>query len=199
MKRPVPTSVLIEASAHVRYEIEQFAGCTAILGRALLDEVPTYMATIAHNALLESFTVHFRGLYDFLYLEPKGDDMAAADWFPDGSWPQRCVGPSQDLRAARKRVNKDIAHLTYDRLKRDGQDVFWPHEAIVEELRGDLWRFVDGVDQERVPSGFNGGVWQSLPWPNTDGPLIRLDSTVVQPVATSGFGLPVAVPKNLSS
>jgi hypothetical protein len=152
------------------------------------------MARTARNALLESWTVHFRAIYDFLYLEPKGDDMVAGDWFPDGQWPSLRGVPAPNVTEARKRVNKDIAHLTYDRLKRGGESVFWPHEVVVEGLRVDLFRFLDNVDAQRVQEGFKAAVWQALPW-TTKGPLVRFDPSVIQPVATSGFGLPTVEPR----
>jgi hypothetical protein len=196
MKRPVPTDVLIAASHHVEYEIKQFTACSNVLREDFWVEVPTYMAKTARNALLESWTVHFRALYDFLYAEPTRDDMGAGDWFPDGRWPAVRKGPASDLAKARRRVNKDIAHLTYDRLKRAGAGVFWPHETIIDGLGRDLFRFVDSVDAGSVRDGFKAAVWQALPWaPDDASSFVRFDPSVIQPVATTGFGIPVATPR----
>lgn len=150
MKRPIPRDVLIEASAHLRYEIEQLSAAAGALRRDFWANAPRYMAKTAHNALLESWTIHFRALYDFLYGKPRDDDMRAGDWFPGGEWPTIREGPSDALKAARTRVNKDIAHLTYDRLNRQGENVFWPHHDVVDSLRTDLFRFIENVDQDSV-------------------------------------------------
>jgi hypothetical protein len=195
MERPIPQDVLIEASTHLRYEIEQFSAAAAVLRREFWADVPRYMAKTAHNALLESWTIHFRGLYDFLYAEPRDDDMSAGDWFPGGDWPSIRTGPTSLLKAARRRVNKDIAHLTYDRLKRHGEQVFWPRDGVIEDISTDLFRFQDRVDPALVSDGFRLGVWQALPWPTQDPPLVRFDPTVIQPVATTSFGIPEAGPK----
>jgi hypothetical protein len=195
MQRPVTNEVLIEASHHVEYEIKQFASCTAVLRRDFWEAIPTFMARTAQNALLEAWTVHFRAIYDFLDFDPKDDDMGASDWFPDGRWPSLRQGPAPGLAKARKRVNKDIAHLTYDRLKRAGDAVFWPHETVVDALRSDLFVFLEKVESDSVRDGFKGAIWQALPWITTGASFVRFDPSVIQPVATTGFGIPVAAPR----
>jgi hypothetical protein len=196
MERPIATDVLIAASHHVEYEIKQFTACTDLLRRDFWAEIPTYMAKTARNALLESWTVHFRALYDFLYVEPTSDDIGASDWFPDGRWPGIREGPAAGLATARRRVNKDIAHLTYDRLNRGGAEVFWQHETIIDGLGLDLFRFVDSVDAGSVREGFRRAVWQALPWVTNDASsFVRFDPSVIQPVATTGFGIPEAKPR----
>ena len=121
--------------------------------------------------------------------------MGARDWFPEDGWD---AVPPGGLRKSRTRVNKDIAHLTYARLRRHGKDVFWPHRDIVEAIGTDLFKFTTEVDQGRVASGFKGAMWQSLPWPAYDEWITRFDPTVNQPVATSGFGVPEPVARNRS-
>jgi len=191
MKRPPPPEFLRQASIHVRYEIEQLSNSYTLLRNAewwAAINAPTYMAQTAHNALVESFATHVRNLDAFLHATPTGDDMWAGDWFAPGEWDSvREPLPFEALRAARRRVNKEIAHLTYARVE-VGSPV-WPHQEVVEHLRSDLFRFIDSVDPSLVADGFKGAAWQALPWPDQHpGPIVRADGSFMRPVATTGFG-----------
>ena len=178
MKRPVPPDRLRAASVHVKYEIEQLGNAYRLATNADWwggTSVPTFMAQTAHNAVVESFALRVRCLDDFLYSERRGDDMFASDWFPPGEWAKiRSADRLPELQTARRRVNKDFAHLTYSR--RDHGSPLWPHEEVVERLRTDLFRFVDQVDQSLVCDGFKDAACQTLPWPSSDlMPIVRGD------------------------
>jgi hypothetical protein len=56
-------------------------------------------------ALIESFAIHFRNLFEFFYNQiPKDSDVVAADFFDDpAAW---SVTPSSVLVTARKRADK---------------------------------------------------------------------------------------------
>jgi hypothetical protein len=192
MQRPVAPAVLRKASVHVKYEIEQLTNAyTLVLNPEwwAAAGTPTFMAQAAHNALVESFAIHARGVGGFLYDVPRHDDMSASDWFAAGEWAAlRTADPRPEIADARHRVNKEIAHLTYARV--DQGSPLWPHRELVERLRTDLFRFVDNVDPRLVCPGFKGGAWQSLPWPSSHpGAIMRSDGSAARPVATAGFGL----------
>jgi hypothetical protein len=143
-------------SEHVLYEIEMFSRTTALLTPHIWETVPAFMADGAQNALIESFTIHVRGLHDFLYATPKGDDVSAADWFPgrEEEW-ARLRGPEPAvLIEARRRTGKEIAHLTYARLERAGDGKLWPHQEIVDALGTGIFRFYTNVDRDLVCDKF---------------------------------------------
>lgn len=166
-------------SDHVLYEIEMFAATTNMIANHILDGIDgDYLKETTRNALLESFTIHVRALSDFLYAAPRDDDVSALDFFTSDEWALVEAEASKDAAnerifgidiryrnfrsnaalpavvAARKRVNKEIAHLTYNRLKRNGAARLWPHAEIVEALSVDLHRFADQVDHDRVDKSF---------------------------------------------
>jgi hypothetical protein len=92
--------------------------------------------------------------------------------------------PSHALRTARKRVNKEVAHLTYGRVS-DGSSL-WPHQEVVERLRTDLFRFIDRVDPSLVAEGFKAATWQALPWPDENpASIVRADGSFIGLVATA--------------
>ena len=100
---------LREASNHLFYEIEMLRSTAELLGTGAFGD-----SQLA-NALIESFTIHARALIDFLYGERSRDDVLAEDFFPEGVWERPTPPANLDVDAIRRRVGKEIAHLTYDR------------------------------------------------------------------------------------
>jgi len=72
-----------------------------------------------HNAVLESFCLHSRNLLDFLFAEkPYPDDVIAEDYFESPEdWPRIRGDMPPVLEPVRRRVGKELAHLTYARLQ----------------------------------------------------------------------------------
>ena len=75
------------------------------------------------NAILESFLVHCRAIIDFLYGssdDPKvrPDDVLAEDFLPSAvdDWRKAREQMSVEMKEALTRINKEVAHLTYERL-----------------------------------------------------------------------------------
>lgn len=176
--RGVPTARLRAISDHVRYEIEMLCAVRDALGDHMWSAVEgDYLKRTAMNALIESFTIHSRALIDFLYAEPRYDsDVAVTDFFTQDEWRRMLDAPDEvdppwstlhprnirsqkdtpAILAARRRTNKEIAHLSYDRLDRKPEETPWPIAEIVEALATDLFRFVDQVPNDRVADGFKG-------------------------------------------
>jgi hypothetical protein len=101
------------ASVHFAYEFNMLM----FTRRCLLACV---FEGLLHNAMLESYLVHFRNMVDFLWL-PCGrqdTDLIASRYFQEAQ-PWRPGDISIELADARTRVNKLLAHLTYDRTKMD--------------------------------------------------------------------------------
>lgn len=195
LPRPIPPDRLRAMSEHVLYEIEMFADTTDLLTPEIWADVPRFMATGAHNAFIEAFTVHARALHDFLYAKPWGDDASAADWFPgaEAKW-YGLRGPEPEIpKEARQRTGKEIAHITYVRLEREGDGKLWPHREIVEALRTPLFRFIDHVDRDLVCDRFVSAAWQavlmaaSVPLRGRAG-----EPGVLHDPARRDFGMPVA-------
>ena len=117
------------ARRHISYEIKMLRELAAALqGKGV---GPRTMK----NALLESFLIHYRNLYDFFYPEFPGrkrlpHDVCAFDYLPDRKhW--RKSRPDVNLKKVlenRERVNCLLAHLTLRRLKYKNRS--WPDEMM---------------------------------------------------------------------
>ena len=107
--------------------------------------------TDVRNALIESFATHLRNIIEFLYPKkdkPRDTDVAAEDFFlSSASWIKFRADPmSPVLEAAYEKANKEIAHLTTDRVSGSPWDV----EGLAKEVGPLLKRFVKNAENTRL-------------------------------------------------
>jgi len=144
--RPFPDPYLLEYSAeHLKYEFDMFSWLGRVCGNATVQiGAPTAAdATRLNNVLIESFAVHIRNVIDFLYIDtPQPTDVVAADFLPAGAWGKIRPPISVTLEAARKRANKEIAHLTTSRIAGGPPEKGWDFSGLTSEVRPLLQLFV---------------------------------------------------------
>jgi len=129
---------LVEASDHLQYEFWMFMSLANALGTGVFGQ------GVLNNALLESFTVHARILFDFLYADhPKADDVIAEDFLEaPQAWKEQRPHQSEILSAIHRRVGKEVAHLTYARQEVTPETKPWPFAAIAQEVDVIFSRFL---------------------------------------------------------
>ena len=136
------------ARRHVSYEIKMLRELAAALqGKGV---GPRTM----RNALLESFLVHYRNLFDFFYPEFPSrrrlpHDVSASDYLPDRKrW--RKKRPEMDRKQSaenRERVNCLLAHLTLRRLKYKNRS--WPDKKMTGIIESLVEEFVKELPRDR--------------------------------------------------
>jgi hypothetical protein len=128
---------LAGAAGHLRYELDMLrATCRAL-------QSGFFPPGVLHNALIESFTVHARNLVHFLYPEgEKESDILSDDFLSDpGVWQSARGDIPASLIQVRRRANKEVAHLTIDRLAVTAEAKPWDCPGIVAAIteRFELW------------------------------------------------------------
>lgn len=146
---------LLEYSEHVHYEIDMFFETVEVRSRPAFNEWT--LSLLGHpqrmnNALIESFVVHLRNLIDFLYLPSKGTDVVAEDFVPAPGWAGIRPQISPVLATAKTRANKEISHLTTDRLSGAPPEKVWDFVGLAAEIRPLLVLFVQKADKARLAS-----------------------------------------------
>jgi hypothetical protein len=171
-RRPEPE--LRAASEHVIYEIEMLHYTPRdldALHRRKFDEDDLSMAT--HNALLEAWTIHMRSLIDFLQgSHRRRDDIVAEDFFDGARWQSLMPTIGKSLREADRRVDKEVAHLTYVRTEVGPSAKEYDIRPLTMQLAVAFRAFVESVPGSRVIPEFRARV---------DNPEC---STVPLPIAT---------------
>jgi hypothetical protein len=145
-----PDAELQAASGHLLYEVQMFRATALELAS---DPSPRGHL---HDALLESFIVHGRNLLHFLYPElPKPSDVLADDFFTDSIiWPLKRGDLPPALASVRGRANKEVAHLTYDRLAVQPEQKGWAFLDILREVESKLQMFLNTVDTTKLSAGW---------------------------------------------
>ena len=114
---------------HIRYEIQQ---CFV---------VPTHDTTDSHirESTFLAMLIHARLLLDFFETKKREhDDVLCSDF-------DFLTAPVPIEPDDRKRLNKDIAHLTYSRLRHTPATKLWPVESILGSLRPTVVAFIRHV------------------------------------------------------
>jgi hypothetical protein len=153
-KRPFPDAYLLAySSEHVAYEIDMFFGVVELRKR------PSFPFGLSINgdreqlnfALIESAVTHLRNIIDVLYKDgPKPTDVAAIDFFDRGLWETRRPRLSDTLDTARRRANRELAHLTTYRIAGAPPEKAWDFDNLANELRPILLLFVTSGKATRL-------------------------------------------------
>jgi hypothetical protein len=128
---------LIAASRHLDYELRMLEETALKLStRGCGDHVTT-------NAILESFAMHARSIIWFLYPQKQRypTDVLAEDYVP--TWPQIRPRMPKTLVPLAARVNKSVAHLSYDRNDIVDEAKSWLHVQIARDIGEVIRRFID--------------------------------------------------------
>jgi len=137
--RPFTDAYLLTYSAeHVAYEFDMFLWVAAVCSNpSTRFGAPTAPdAGCLNNVMIEAFAVHLRNVIDFLYLDsPKQTDVVAADFFAPNAWDTLRPSITTTLEIARVRANKEVAHLTTDRIAGSPPVKGWDFQRLAAEIR----------------------------------------------------------------
>jgi hypothetical protein len=139
IKRPFTDTYLFDYSEeHVFYEIDHFFWLAELLGKPnhIINAPSLKDVARLNNILIEGCTIHLRNVIDFLYLaKPFPTDVVAEDFLPIGDWDKIRPAITSSLDAARTRANKEIAHLTTERIAGAPPAKGWDFPGLADELR----------------------------------------------------------------
>jgi hypothetical protein len=118
--------------AHVKYEIQMLQFTSKL---PLLDGDDAQ--TLYCNMVFESFCIHLRNLLNFFYPpnSRKPSDVYAEYYFEkDNWWKENVVPISDSLEKARFRVNKEVGHLTTERIASMIPEKEWDRSQLMGEI-----------------------------------------------------------------
>jgi len=139
---------LIEFSGeHLYYEIWMFFSACKLLKK-------TEAGTPLYNALLESAITHASILIEFFYDSSSFPDTArASDYLKyPRAWKRLLPSYEQYFEVIHSRRNKELAHLSYDRLKVAPENKRWSLSRITNHLKRLVHLFLDNADKELLHS-----------------------------------------------
>ncbi len=152
----IPDEELIEMSEHLHYEIQMLVDTSRTLALLGVNELNGPILQTIRNALVESFAIHTRVLLDFLNSKQTYDtDMIADHYFDDPmEWKKARPKNTPLLESVHSRVGKEIAHLSYNRLKDEYANKEWSTK-IAKDVVVTLDKFVCVVPSKRISPSFS--------------------------------------------
>lgn len=109
---------------HLVYEFEMFHDTASILGTEIVQNDLTI-----RNAIIEAFVIHMRNLLKFFFdTQPLKTDVTASDFYEDPEdWIniRATLNDKEAVERICRRANKEVAHLTYDRLDVKPEEKAW--------------------------------------------------------------------------
>ncbi len=121
------------SDGHLKYELDMLIWSAGILATLAMIKDKGLLPWAINNAVLESFSIHARNLIDFLYSKSLNKDRPTdivVDDFIDQPTLSKFLPPIDPLlKEVITKANKQVAHLTRDR--------------IDYELQGKEWRFIE--------------------------------------------------------
>ncbi len=139
------------AEEHLFYELQMFHSTAIRLGSNLVQQ-----NVDLRNNILESLAVHIRVLFKFFFDKPSKDsDVVASDFYPDeNSWHdiREKIGHEDEVSSTCRRVNKEVAHLTWDRLDVKPEEKGWlaPGELAYNLISEAFSKFLVTVPEDTL-------------------------------------------------
>ena len=147
-KRKHTYEELRKSSNHLHYELQMFQGLVQGMASGIAGE-----KNVISNSLVEAFAIHVRILIHFFYSDnPQKDDVIAGHFIEN--WKTLAPKKTEVLKVAKTRADKEVAHLTFSRLKVTPEKKGWNFVEISNDLQVVINKFI-----ELVPRDILGGRW----------------------------------------
>ncbi len=133
------------ASGDVKYEIDMFHWTADLISK------PNFSTPI-WNALIESFAIHVRNLFEFFYGGIKSrrkDDVRAEDYLINKKEFRTHRTNKIKLNYLTKRVAKQVAHLTYHRAVYNKRTKPWKVTDIRSKMDKTIDAFMNSLSEKQ--------------------------------------------------
>ena len=133
---------------HFRYEVAMLVPSSGLM-KVYTDNQS--VADAINSISIESFLMHLRNLLEFLqYIRTKSPDTAVAqDFMVEGrDWERIKREKNLELGFDIRRIQKEISHLTYDRVK--NPKTSWDRIGILRNIWYIASTFLDNCDERYV-------------------------------------------------
>lgn len=148
------------AEQHLQYECNMLAVTTGILGA--LPPLPSedIVSFAVRNGLLNSFAIHLRNLIDFLYSRSKGKDkqtdIVIEDYIDEAEVARHLLPITPLLDSAIVKANKQVAHLTRERIDFEREGKEWQFIALADQVVKALASIAPYVPGTRISGELKG-------------------------------------------
>jgi len=179
--------LLAYADRHLKYEIDMLIWAAGIMRTLAPVRDQGLLAWACNNALLNSFSMHARNLIDFLYLcslgKDRPTDIIVQDYIDDRTLSKHLPQMTCPLQEAKRKADKQVAHLTLDRIQYQKSGKEWPFGQMAVDIMEAFRAIAPDFPETRSSDSFRG--------------LISRPRLIIPPVTTtptySREGLPTGI------
>jgi len=136
-----------KASENIHYEILMFDFTSRMLRKQSIRSNQLIL-----NTFLESWLVHLRNLLDFFYTDISKrykDDVLARDFVKNARNYKKDRAKFRDLKQIKKKIAKQLAHLTYHRSKYNNKTRLWNFNKYSKEIFLTIFSFYDCLPKNK--------------------------------------------------
>ncbi len=136
----------VYSGEHLLYEIEMMFDVLQV-------DISNLPPQFRMNMTVELFALHLRNLITFLYptQNQHDTDVYARDYFPDKDEWERIAPPlSATLDTARRRANKELGHLTTERIEGFQDRKKWEIISLTKEIVPILQLFCSSASKSKL-------------------------------------------------
>lgn len=154
MRKQKSKKILLKMARHIAYEIQMLHHAYILYSKPKINK-----NHLLRSAFIEVFLLHGRILYHFFYRqkphkkrckEPEKDDVIVEDFLSNKSFKsfkrERANKEEIDKIFPMKRVNKELAHLSYYRLKKTPKTKQWDINNIYNKISKTVNAFLKNVN-----------------------------------------------------
>jgi hypothetical protein len=128
------------AEEHLQYEVEMLTWSAGILASLVQRKNLNPLPWAINNGLLNTFAIHARNLTDFLYSRSKGKDsptdIIIQDYVDMEDITGHLIPISPILEEVKIKANKQVAHLTMERINYEKLGKQWNFIEILRQIKG---------------------------------------------------------------
>jgi len=144
------------AENHIRYEHEMLLWSARILAFLGKVKVRGFIAWTIKNALLNTFGIHARNLTLFLYPgnSKQPTDVAIDNYISSTDLINNLTPISKNLEKVKEKANKQVAHLTTNRIEYEKKGKEWEFLKIANEIKTIFAKIASCIPGEKISNEF---------------------------------------------
>jgi hypothetical protein len=162
------------AEKHLQYEVDMLTWSAGILAFLAKQNNAGQLPWAINNGLLNTFAVHARNLIYFLYSRSKGKDYSTdlilQDYVDESDISSHLTPISPLLEEALIKANKQVAHLSMERIDYETTGKHWKFIEVTEHIRQSFASIIPYIPALKM----NSELREKLSIPNVTIPVVDI-------------------------
>jgi hypothetical protein len=160
------------AEEHLQYEVDMLTWSAGVLAFLASHKDKGALPLVINNGLLNTFGVHARTLIDFIYSRSRKSDhpsdIIIEDFIDEATLKNNLSGISPLLNKTLHKANKQIAHLTINRIEYGEVGKEWKFIEVAQHICQALASIAPCIPSSRISDNLKQKISRQLEIPKVD-------------------------------